>query len=270
MNYSLHNHTYRCKHAIGSEKEMLEEGYKQGFQVFGISDHIAYPTKETKYRMEYEERIPYLENLKQLKNEYKDKINFYRGYEVEYQSDYDDYLKSLFINDQVDYLVLGQHYYNIHKPASYYGGLVSTKEIKNYVDHCIQAMKTGYFLFLAHPDLFLNNGLSFDENALVQSKRLIQAAIENDVYLEYNAGGIRNGIRDGIDATSVSYPRNDFWYLVAKSKAKVVVNPDAHSPEQITDVAYQKAKLNAMTLKLNVVNEIDFEKYEKRINNIIK
>lgn len=269
MKYSLHNHTYRCKHASGDELAMCSQGYIDGFEVFGISDHIAYPIAETKYRMEFSEKDEYLQTLKELKEQYKDKFKFYRGFEAEYQKEFIPYLKSLFKDDLIDYLVLGQHYYDVNKPQTYYGGARNYNAVTTYVNHCLKAMESGLFLFLVHPDLFLNAELEFDEFVKQESIRLIQGAIDHEVYLEYNAGGLRNGIRYHTKPTLYSYPRTDFWQLVAQMQAEVVVNADAHSPIEISDKAYEMAENNAKALNLNLVEEIDFERYFKRIKQVI-
>ncbi|MDL2211418.1 histidinol-phosphatase [Erysipelotrichaceae bacterium OttesenSCG-928-M19] len=269
MKYNLHTHTYLCKHAFGSAQEMVEQGLKDGYQIIGISDHIAYPTKNTAFRMEYEEKNSYLEDLKNLKIKYQDKITVLRGFEAEYQRELLYQLVDMFYNNQIDYLILGQHYRNIHKSNTYYGNRLSSRHIKNYVDQCIEAMKTGLFLFVAHPDLFMNSLEYFDENCYDESVRLIKAAIKYDVYLEYNAGGVRYGERLGLYQHEYSYPRLEFWELVKKFDAKVVINSDAHSPLQISDSAYKLACQQAYDLELNIVENIDLKEYNKRVNDFV-
>ncbi|MDF9866794.1 histidinol-phosphatase (PHP family) [Bacilli bacterium PM5-3] len=267
--YSLHNHTYLCKHALGSSKDMIEQGIKEGFEVFGISDHIAYPTKCTSFRMEFEQKTDYLNDLKNLKSKYKN-IKVLRGFEAEYQRDLLYQLVDMFKNDEIDYLILGQHYQNVHKENTYYGMISDPSLIKNYVDQCIEAMKTGLILFIAHPDLFINNISKFCDTCIDESKRLIEAAIKYDVYLEYNAGGMRSSINAGFSQEEYRYPRYEFWQLVKELNAKVVVSSDAHTPQQINDDIYQLACQQVDELGLNVIEEINFELYQERVNEFIK
>ena len=36
---NFHSHTVRCQHAVGEEREYVEEAIKEGFEVIGFSDH---------------------------------------------------------------------------------------------------------------------------------------------------------------------------------------------------------------------------------------
>ena len=39
---SFHNHTWRCNHATGTEREYVENAVKHGMTVLGFSDHSPY------------------------------------------------------------------------------------------------------------------------------------------------------------------------------------------------------------------------------------
>lgn len=251
LKYTLHNHTYLCKHAIGDSKTMIEQAINDKFEIIGISDHIAYPITATQYRMEYQQRLGYLADLKQLKNDYQNKALILRGFEAEYQVEYLDYLKLLFEQDLIDYLVLGQHYQDVNQPETYYGRNMDLQRITEYVDRCISAFETGLFLFIAHPDLFLSEDLDFTPEIKVQCIRLIKAAQANNVYLELNAGGLRNNKR---------FPNNEFFELVAFYQAPVIINSDSHHPKHINDEYLQQAYEIALDLKLNLANP-DLQSY---------
>lgn len=261
LKYSLHNHTYRCKHAQGSEEDMVIHAIENGFEVFGLSDHMPYNTKATQYRMEYHEKDEHLNIIDELKIKYQKEIVLYAGFEAEYQDDLVFELHNLLKTNRIDYLVLGQHYQDIHNPSTYYGYSNNDSHVEAYVDQCIQAMETGLFLFIAHPDLFMNYLDDFTDVCLEQSDRLIQAAIKNNVCLEYNAGGVRSRSFKQNEA----YPRLEFWQLVEKYQAPVIVNADAHSPKQIVDEAYQIACKEAIELNLNIQYDIDLDDFYKDI-----
>ena len=267
--YNLHNHTYLCKHASGSARDMVRQAMKDGYEIIGISDHIAYPTKATRFRMEYEEKEGYLQELKQLQHDYQDNIKVLRGFEAEYQREYLYQLVDLFSENKIEYLTLGQHYQDINNLSTYYGQQISQQQIKLYVDQCIEAMQTGLFLFVAHPDLFMNNIQDFDDFCYEEAKRLMEAAIKYNVYLEYNAGGVRYGTRLGLKRNEYPYPRLEFWQLARELKVKVIVNSDAHSPQQITDAAYLLACQQANDLGLDVVEELDLSEYQQKVMEFV-
>lgn len=158
----MHNHTYRCKHAVGDEEEMIKQAISDGFEVVGISDHIAYPISATMFRMEYEEKDEYLSLLDKYRLKYQDKIKVYRGFEAEYEERFKEYIVDMYLNDRIDYLALGQHYYDVEKPETYHGNISVPSDLYLYVDQCIDAMKSGLFLFFAHPDLCFNYIYNFD------------------------------------------------------------------------------------------------------------
>ena len=60
VNY--HSHTYRCKHATGEVVEFVEAASKASLEIFGISDHTAFPDDHwLDVRMRYEELDNYVE-----------------------------------------------------------------------------------------------------------------------------------------------------------------------------------------------------------------
>lgn len=268
LSYTLHNHTHLCKHAVGDVFVMVDQAFLEGFSHIGISDHVALPIKATTHRMEYEERIAYLNDLNQVIKDYQNKsqIKILRAFEAEYQEEYLYLYNDWFKNKEIDYLILGQHFEDVNDPSTYFGAKVNHQQIIKYVDICIEAMKSGLFLFIAHPDLFMNQLNDFDDVCYEQSVRLINASLQYNVYLEYNAGGIRYSSYYDLSQKEYFYPRYEFWQLVKQLNGKVVVNADAHAPEEINDEAYQEALKQVVDLNLNLVKEINFDFYHQRIN----
>ena len=58
---NFHTHTYRCKHAIGSEKDYVIEAINKNLTTLGFSDHGPYPDDRFGYRMEYSELKNYIQ-----------------------------------------------------------------------------------------------------------------------------------------------------------------------------------------------------------------
>ena len=84
---NYHSHTPRCNHATGSEKEYIESAIANGFKILGFSDHTPqpYPSSfKSNIRMGMEELENYVDTLVNLREEYKDDITIYIGFEVEY------------------------------------------------------------------------------------------------------------------------------------------------------------------------------------------
>ena len=70
MKYNYHAHTYRCKHAGGSEREYIEEAIRGGYEVFGFSDHAPMPFPKEYIpptRMDMNELEGYVDTVLSLK-----------------------------------------------------------------------------------------------------------------------------------------------------------------------------------------------------------
>jgi len=261
MNNNYHTHMYLCRHAVGDIPDYVEEAIRLGFHSLGMSDHAPFEELQDRSVRMYPSDFPlYLEKCNHAIQTYQDKIRIYKAVEIEYFKEhkhiYPKYLKDL------DYLALGQHYISDeesrnHLRSSY--ALKTIDHIKTYVDTCIEGMSTGYFTLLCHPDLMLFNIDSFTAELESQSRRLIQAAIDNDVYLEINANGIRKGLRPLKDGWRYLYPRKEFWELAKSMKAKVIVSSDAHDPNQLYDEQVIEAYQFAQSIGIEVEEAIQFK-----------
>ena len=76
---NFHSHTVRCQHAVGEEREYVEEAIKEGFEVIGFSDHSPYLFKNgyvSRIRMTMSQLEDYVKTIEALKKEYRDDIDF--------------------------------------------------------------------------------------------------------------------------------------------------------------------------------------------------
>ena len=68
----------------------------------------------------------------------------------------------------IEYLILGCHYDTTDEQdarASRFGGSTSTAHGRRYAEQVVEALETGLYRYLAHPDLFLNRVTAFDADA---------------------------------------------------------------------------------------------------------
>ena len=85
-----------------------------------------------------------------------------------------------------------------------------------------------------------------------ETKKIIDAAIKYDVYLEVNANGIKNTFRDLPEYTNYLYPREEFWEIVKNSDATIVIGADAHEPSALGNDIVKKAIEFTEKLNLNI------------------
>ena len=114
-----------------------------------------------------------------------------------------------------------------------YGGTDSQKSLKAYADYFIHSMESGLFAFMAHPDLFGNSYLSWDENTIAASHDIFTAAAELKVPLEINGYGLRKPKIDTPEGRRCMYPWLPFWEMAADYDVSYIVNSDAHHPKDV-------------------------------------
>ena len=276
---NYHTHCAFCNHATGLPIDYLEEASKVGIKVMGISDHGPYQlsfigvTDKEKLalndgyelrRMNYNVfRNDYINSIKEASEKYPN-IKVLTSVEIEYFPGHDEYYKDLL--KYCDYLVLGEHIFldpeNDNKLTSAYFNM-NYKNVISYAKEIEKALDTKLFKIVAHPDLFMftymsENGIKreFDNNAMVASRIIIEAATRNNCLLEYNCGGISRG-KYIIDEkhTDYCYPRKEFFDLVKEYKdAKVCIGLDAHNPKFVSGNYLTNALREALKEGLNPIN----------------
>lgn len=231
---NYHSHTTRCKHARGTEREYIEAAIKAGIQIMGFSDHVPCPFKDgfvSGIRMDMEQAEEYVTTIRQLAKEYEDRIEILVGFETEYMPEYFEEQMVLFDKIRIDYMIMGQHFLQSEQKGPYTGMPTEDEEfLIAYVDRVIEGMKTGRFMYLAHPDLINYQG----EDAIFEREmiRMCESLKEMHIPLEINLLGLLEGKH---------YPRERFWEIVGKVGNEVVFGIDAHWVEQIGEMScYQK------------------------------
>lgn len=258
--FDFHSHTYLCGHAGGIPTDYIKEAIKHNFTVLGISEHAPMPMlPNNNSRLKAEDYPKYLKLMHEGDLFAKQhQIKLYKGLEIEYVGTSDVY--STYLND-LDYLILGQHYIYLEGQLKSTFGLSTLEDIIIYKDTLIEAMKTGYFNLVAHPDLCFFN-IENPTNQMYEVLRpVIKLAKQLDIPLELNANGFRRQFYE--NTSYIKYPRTQFFQMVAEENAKVIISSDAHSPELLNDRFIKVAYEFANNLKLNLISTLDMSYYHK-------
>ena len=156
---NYHTHTWRCRHADGTEREYVETAIEAGFKILGFSDHTpqVYPGGYVcPVKMLPEELEGYVDTVLDLKREYKDDIEIHLGLETEYLYTLWEPLMRLIEPYPIEYLILGQHYLGNGMYAPFCGERTNRAEyLRQYCAQTREALETGKFLYFAHPDVSL-------------------------------------------------------------------------------------------------------------------
>ena len=243
MKKNYHTHHELCRHAKGTAEDYVKKAIDANLSVLGFSDHAPSAVITHDDRMRFEELETYLEDVETMKRRYEDKIKIHTGLEIEYLDTNHEYYRDL--SRKVEYFILGQHYIRPEDDKSSLRGTVGLKkgeDIINYAKSVESAIKTGMFSLIAHPDIYLASYPRFDTFAEEAAHIIIDAAIRYDVPLEFNANGVRRGVKISEAGTHYRYPRKEFWDIAVKKGAVAVLSADAHHPEQLDDKAIEDSE----------------------------
>lgn len=231
---NYHTHTARCHHAVGTEEEYIRTALRCGYQVLGFSDHTPWryadPDFVSRIRMLPQQLPEYVSTLQALREKYADKIHLHIGLEVEYFPAYVDALAEESERLGVEYWVFGCHYDKTDETGIHFGRSRTDADLGHYIEHVEAGLETGRYLYMAHPDIFLNRWPEFDSSAERACRAVCEAAVRHDTPLEYNLAGLEShGHADG----SLGYTNDLFWQVAADYPVKAIVGCDAHAPEEL-------------------------------------
>jgi len=252
---NYHTHCHLCKHAVGTVEDYVVKAIHNGFRAIGISDHAPLDfLEERSVRMAVKDYPKYISELKHAIVHYLEYILIYRSLEIEYFPFLHEHYQDLL--SQLDYLILGQHYIQDGDDLKSIYKIKTMNELRIYKDTVIEAMNTGYFKILAHPDIFLINQGEINQETLELCEQIIEAAMENNVLLELNANGLRKKKHKEDGKWYSKYPRHEFWEIVSQKNAKTIISADAHDPNHLVDEAMDEAYQLAHDLSLVVEEEL--------------
>ena len=271
---NYHTHTKLCRHAIGEVIDYVKVAYECGFSEIGISDHAPYlerfMTKEEFKRsrldtgaMDFNELDEYFHQIKEAKIKYP-RVKVLTGFETEFLEDEIDYYKEL--KKKVDYLNLGIHFLkkNGHIIDTYLD--LDYSNLSDYVNNIENAVKSGLYTTICHPDLFMFGykdrfgNWSFDDECIKATRRICEIALKYDMYLEVNANGLKYA-KDKNNMDTWKYPYPKFWEIVKEYKdIKIIIGADAHEPNALCSSNVLDVIEFTKNLGLNVLDFMEVKK----------
>lgn len=250
MRANYHTHTWRCRHAAGTEREYIETAIAAGVEILGFSDHnpcVFGGEYYSDYRMYPEQTEDYFRTLTDLKQEYAGDIRIHIGLEAEFYPAVFEETMELLSRFPCEYLLLGQHFLRNEYDGPYaYLPSGDPGQLRDYVTQTLEGLSVGMFTYLAHPDLFRWQGRR--EIYQKEMERLCRGAKQLGVPLEYNLLGLHTGR---------SYPNPAFWQIAAQTGNDVILGIDAHSPEALARAkTEQRARQALAALGIEPLEEI--------------
>lgn len=251
MKHNYHTHTLYCHHASHSIEDMIKKAISEGYESIGFSEHAPLLVKRN-FRLNQDNYLNYINEANLLKEKYKNKIKVYIGFECEYEQSQYEYYNKLKNTPGIDYLILGNH--NMGNPHNAQEWNKNNVIVSGYTKQLIDAVKSGLFSLIAHPDWIYRHRQKWEQDDIVCAKQIIQSSIDYNIPIEFNLNGLFS------KKTIHDYPNENFWNMVAKTNAKVIISADAHTASALENDLYQKGlKLaKACGLEKNLIETIKF------------
>lgn len=249
---NYHTHTKRCGHACGEDREYVEAAIKAGIKIMGFSEHTFYPTGfKSGMRMALGDADGYFQSIEALKNEYKNDIEIHAGLETEYFPEYFDKLLDFSKDYPVEYMLLAQHFVPDEEHGKYVGAPFTDKGVVDmYTENVIAGMRTGRFMYVAHPDL--PNYVGEDKDSVLKTAfdKICKAAKECNIPLEINMLG---------HMRKIQYPSDRFFKIAGEYDNDVIIGMDIHNPKHYysNPEAVEYCVRLAEKYNLNLIKKID-------------
>lgn len=244
--YNIHTHSFYCGHGSGTIAEYVRHGQKNGLRLIGFSEHCPFEDGFLyRSRMSFERMKDYERDVLSQRDEAS--IPVLLGYECDYFPRYRDYFSSLKDSGRVDYLITGTHFI-IRKDGtrvSPFSDRLSEEDVLCYLDQMAEAIQSGLFSFIAHPDLYMAGFSQWNETMQKVAKEIIALAMEYSLPLEINANGFLKPEVDG----RPPYPYEPFWQLAGRMGARAILSTDAH---KVANLTRNKDRLEEFAARCNV------------------
>lgn len=249
LKFDFHTHHKRCGHAVGTIREYIDAAIENGLDMIGISDHSPhfYSPEDhlfPKTTMAKSEFVNYIDEVLQLKEIYKDKIDVLLGVESDYLPEYMDFYKQEYKKYPFDYIIGSVHFLEgVHIFEKRRWSIMTENQkvlIKAKYYRLIQkAAKSGMFQILGHIDAMKRPYHLFSDIASEAVDETLRIIAENDIAIEVNTSGTQRGCG--------WYPSDDILERSFHFGVDVTFGSDAHVPERVGDQFEDvKAKLKKM------------------------
>lgn len=231
MPADYHIHTPLCRHAEGWPVDCARTALERGLDEIGFADHNPMPGSFDDWRMGIDELPRYLEAVREAREKFP-ALAIKLGLEVDYIAGMEEWIGRLAAMADWDYLIGSVHYiapgWDVDNPK-WIGRFkeMPVEEIwamywKAY-ERCI---RSGLFDFVAHPDLVKKFGFKPAGDLRMFYEPSIAALAEKNIAIEINTAGLRKPVGE-------LYPSREFLEMAFAAGIPLLINSDAHAPEEV-------------------------------------
>ena len=224
-----HIHTTLCHHAVGDPIEYVQAARRAGLTEIGFADHNPMPEQFDAWRMSTEDLPQYLEMVEGARST---GFPVRLGLECDFVDGYESWIEKLAGMAQWDYLIGSVHYiapgWDVDNPK--YLARFKQYPVEEiwelYWKHYVRCIESGLFDFVAHPDLAKKFGYRPAGDLRRYYEPAVESLAEQNVAFEINTAGLRK------DAEEI-YPAPGFVEMAKQAGVPMLINSDAHAPEEV-------------------------------------
>jgi histidinol-phosphatase (PHP family) len=224
-----HIHTTLCHHAVGEAIEYVQAAKKAGLTEIGFADHNPMPEQFDEWRMSIQDLPRYLEMVEEVRSA---GLSVRLGLECDFIEGYESWIETLAGKAPWDYFIGSVHYiapgWEVDNPK--YLSRFREFPVEDiwalYWKHYVRCIESGLFDFVAHPDLAKKFGYRPSGDLRRYYEPAIESMAARNVAFEINTAGLRK------DAKEI-YPALEFLQLAREAGVAMLINSDAHAPEEV-------------------------------------
>lgn len=229
-----HTHTPLCHHAEGWPMDYARVAVERGLAELGFADHSPMPAALEPFdnwRMSLSDLPRYFEAVEEARAAFP-QLPIRLGLEVDYIPGHESWIEELTGMAPWDYLIGSVHYiapgWDVDNPAHI--SRFETHPVDSiwtlYFEAYERGIRSGFFDFVAHPDLPKKFGHRPDGDLRRFYEPVIAALVETGTAFEINTAGLRKPAGE-------CYPDPLFLRLAREAGAALLINSDAHAPEEV-------------------------------------
>ena len=229
-----HTHTPLCHHAQGWPVDYARVAVERGLAELGFADHNPMPPMLEPFddwRMALADLPRYLDAVEEARAAFP-QLPIRLGLEVDYLVGQEAWIEQLAGMARWDFLIGSVHYiapgWDVDNPAhlSRFTSQPVAEIWKLYFDAYEKCIRSGLFDFVAHPDLPKKFGHRPEGDLRRFYEPVIAALAETGTAFEINTAGLRKPAGE-------CYPAPEFLRLAREAGVSVLINSDAHAPEEV-------------------------------------
>jgi histidinol-phosphatase (PHP family) len=254
VNY--HSHTHFCDGKAHPE-EFIKAAVEKGFTAYGISSHAPVPFR-SEWNMNREDVTEYIDIIDDLKIRYKDRIEIYKGFEIDYIEGFWSYTDSFLSDLHLDYFIGSVHYIERLDDGSFF---CFDGKPGNFFETADQYYKRDFRKIIEQYYYNVRQMVINDKPDIIGHVDKIKMHNTIEVYLDENESWYKKQVEDTLDVISSAgsivevntrglyrhdppllYPGQWILKRMKEKKIPAMVNSDSHHPSEINlgyDIAFR-------------------------------